>query len=49
MKANSARNNNLSYPTFIKVTEFKIKTFSQRKLHVHMTFLVNLNKYLRKK
>lgn len=30
MKADSARNNNLSYPTSIKVIEFKIKTFSQK-------------------
>lgn len=30
MKADSARNNNLSYPTSVKVIEFKIKTFSQK-------------------
>lgn len=35
MKVDSTKNNNLSYPTSIKVTESKIKTFLQRKLHVH--------------
>lgn len=41
--------NNLSNPTSIKKIEFEIKNFPQRKLQVHMTSLVNLNKHLRKK